>query len=385
MTYKGTQRLGDFFSNRREKGAVGLSTLSITLDHGIVDRDSIDRKMETNLLADEHLLGKSGDIAYNMMRMWQGASGLIERDGLLSPAYVVLAPKQEINSRYAAYLFKSPRLIYLFWAYSYGLTNDRLRLYFNDFRRIPVEIPPISEQTKIANFLTAVDEKISQLTQKYDLLKQYKKGVMQQIFSQKLRFKDDDGREFPEWETKKLGEISSSILYGMNASAITFDGENKYLRITDIDDDTRAFKPSPLSSPSGNIEAKFKMQIGDIVFARTGASVGKSYIYKPRDGNLFFAGFLIKFSISEGVPYFIFIQTLTERYRSWVKIMSMRSGQPGINAEEFKDFEISFPCKTEQTKIANFLTAIDDKITQAQTQLDAVKQYKKGLLQQLFA
>ena len=270
------------------------------------------------------------------------------------------------------------------WVKVMSMRSGQPGINAEEYKEFKFLAPQFEEQTKIANFLTAIDEKIIQLTQKYDLLKQYKKGVMQQIFSQKLRFKDDDGREFPEWEEKKLGDISRNIMYGMNASAIPFNGNNKYIRITDIDDESRSFKPSPLSSPSGNIETKFKMQNGDIVFARTGASVGKSYLYDSKDGDLFFAGFLIKFSISEGNPYFIFLQTLTEFYRAWVKFMSMRSGQPGINAEEYKDFEIIFPCLEEQTKIANFLTAIDDKITQTQTQLNAVKQYKKGLLQQLF-
>ena len=302
-----------------------------------------------------------------------------------------VAFNQDVKSITTKESIKPEFLLYWFLASENKLLNmvsgtgiGAGKLDTQDLLAMDLCIPALPEQTKIANFLTAIDEKITQLTQKYDLLKQYKKGVMQQIFSQKLRFKDDDGREFPEWEEKQLGDISRNIMYGMNAAAIPFDGKNKYIRITDIDDESRSFKPSPLSSPSGNIETKFKMQIGDIVFARTGASVGKSYLYNSEDGNLFFAGFLVKFSISEGNPYFIFLQTLTESYRSWVKVMSMRSGQPGINAEEYKDFEIIFPCLAEQTKIANFLTAIDEKITRTQAQLDAVKLYKKGLLQQLF-
>lgn len=286
------------------------------------------------------------------------------------------------DSRCVAYLLSTTKL-----NKEINRMNDagaKAGLNLPTIKAITFQLPAKQEQTKIANFLTAIDEKITQLTQKCDLLAQYKKGVMQQIFSQRLRFKDDDGREFPEWEEKTLGEISQNVMYGMNSSAIPFDGKNKYIRITDIDDKTRTFSPAPLCSPSGNIDDKFKLQNGDIVFARTGASTGKCYVYNPKDGNLFFAGFLVKFSINHGDPYFIFLQTLTERYHSWVRIMSMRSGQPGINAEEYKDFGIYFPCLAEQTKIANFLTAIDDKITQAQTQLEAVKLYKKGLLQQMF-
>jgi type I restriction enzyme S subunit len=197
----------------------------------------------------------------------------------------------------------------------------------------------------------------------------------------KLRFKEFSG----EWKEKKLGEISNEIMYGMNSSAIAFDGENKYLRITDIDESSRTFLPSPLTSPDGKIEEKYKLKDGDIVFTRTGASVGKSYLYKNKDGNLLFAGFLIKFSIVEGSPYFIFSQTLKTSYDKWVQKMSMRSGQPGLNAEEYKELLLKFPSLHEQQQIATFLTAIDTKIEQLTKKQTLLKQYKKGVMQKLFS
>ncbi len=94
MIYKGNHKLGDFFTIRRERGTPGLPMLSVTMNNGVVTRESLNRKMETNLSDEEHLLVRKDDIVYNMMRMWQGASGLADRDGLISPAYVVLAPKK---------------------------------------------------------------------------------------------------------------------------------------------------------------------------------------------------------------------------------------------------------------------------------------------------
>ena len=92
-----------------------------------------------------------------------------------------------------------------------------------------------------------------------------------------LRFPEFKG----EWDKKKLGEVCENIMYGMNSAAIPFDGENKYLRITDIDEDSREFIPKPLVSPDGEIEEKYKLKYGDIVFTRTGASVGKTYLVIP--------------------------------------------------------------------------------------------------------
>ena len=118
MLPKGWQqyRLGDLFSSRRERGDAGLPTLSVTQHDGLVNREDLDRKQDTTLTENEHLRVKPGDIAYNMMRMWQGAFGLADRDGLVSPAYIVLRPKHElIDPRFFSYLFKNSRMSYLFY------------------------------------------------------------------------------------------------------------------------------------------------------------------------------------------------------------------------------------------------------------------------------
>lgn len=380
------ERLDFFFSSSRAKGRDGLLTLSVTLDRGLIDRAELDRKMETNLGPDEHLLVREKDIAYNMMRMWQGAFGRSDREGIVSPAYVVIRPKSSADSAYFAYAFRRNRSIYLFWAYSYGITNDRLRLYADDFLRIPFRGPKVPEQQKIAAFLTTVDGRIEQLSRKKALLEEYKKGVMQHLFTQTLRFQDDHGHDFPDWEEKTLGDVSSNVMYGMNAAAKPYDGETKYIRITDIDDSSHRFVADPLTSPDEPAEERYKLKNGDLVFTRTGASVGKSYLYDPADGNLAFAGFLIRFSIdqSQAHPYFIFLQTLTGDYWKWVKVNSMRSGQPGINAEEYKLLPLRLPSLPEQTKIAGFLSALDGKIGAVGEQMRQTQAWKKGLLQQMF-
>lgn len=154
-------KLGKLFSKRVERGKDGLPVTSVTMHEGLKNRDSLDRKMETNLTPYEHLLVKKGDIVYNTMRMWQGVSGLAEKDCLVSPAYVVCKPNKEIDPLFASYLFKLPRMIKRFESFSYGLTADRLRLYYKDFSQVPVSIPPIKQQKKIAELLTCWDRAIS--------------------------------------------------------------------------------------------------------------------------------------------------------------------------------------------------------------------------------
>jgi len=156
------ETLGDYFGVRKEKGEPGLPTLSVTMYDGLVDRSDLDRTMQTNLAPDQHLKVREGDIAYNMMRMWQGAFGRAEKDGIVSPAYVVVEPLGAMDSRFAAHWFKTARMIHLFWAYSYGLTEDRLRLYLDDFCQIPASPPPLPEQRKIVDILDTWDHAISQ-------------------------------------------------------------------------------------------------------------------------------------------------------------------------------------------------------------------------------
>lgn len=197
----------------------------------------------------------------------------------------------------------------------------------------------------------------------------------------KLRFPEFTG----EWEEKKLGEISKNINYGMNSASKEYDGKNKYIRITDINDENNRFIPNPLTSPLEIVDERFKLKKNDLLFARTGASTGKTYLYKEEDGNIFFAGFLIKFEIKNKYnSKFVFYNTLKNNYKKWVKIMSFRSGQPGINAEEYKILKIKFPSLPEQEKIADFLTLFDKEIELEEKKLDLLKENKKGYMQKIF-
>ena len=202
----------------------------------------------------------------------------------------------------------------------------------------------------------------------------------------KLRFKADDGSDFSGWEEKTLGELCAPLTYGLNAAATKFDGENRYIRITDIDDETHALLPNDIVSPSGELDDKYLVKKGDILLARTGASTGKSYLYHPKDGKLFYAGFLIKAHVlPSSDDYFIYSQTLTDRYGKWVKTTSMRSGQPGINANEYASYSFAVPSLPEQRKIADFLSAVDAVIAAQQAEVDAWEQRKKGVMQKLFS
>ena len=173
--------------------------------------------------------------------------------------------------------------------------------------------------------------------------------------------------------------------YGMNAAAIPYDGKHKYIRITDIDDDTHSYDSLLPVSPSGKIENKYKVKENDILFARTGASVGKSYLYDIADGELFYAGFLIRIHVKNQVDSrYVFLNTLTDDYDKWVILESARSGQPGINAEQYKRYRFSLPSFETQKKIAAISMQFDKMVDKENKVLNALRVQRKDLLQQLF-
>lgn len=187
-----------------------------------------------------------------------------------------------------------------------------------------------------------------------------------------------------EWQKVKLSDVAKKGEYGMNAAAKSFDGINKYLRITDIDDETRKMLTSNITSPSGVLEDKYLLKQGDITIARTGASTGKSYIYNSEDAKVYFAGFLIRFRVNDASPYFVYLQTLRKSYDKWIAAVSARSGQPGVNAEEYGTYSFYLPSHPEQEKIAEFLTAVDEQIEKIEKKLELLQRYKKGVMQKIF-
>jgi len=247
-----------------------------------------------------------------------------------------------------------------------------------------VNLPSLPEQNKIANFLTAVDEKLSQLTRKYDLLTQYKKGVMQQIFSQELRFKDDDGQEFPEWQAITLGECAS-FYRGGSLSKSDIDPNGKYYCVHYGELFTIYSEIITSVQSKTNKSNTFKSEVGDILMPSsdvTPAGLAKASCIQKAGVVLGGDINVIRVNISIA-PIFISYLLNFEKY----KIIQLVSGTTvkHIYIKDIKSIELSIPTdKAEQTKVANFLTAIDDKIRNTQAQLEAVKQYKQGLLQQMF-
>ncbi|PAB52422.1 hypothetical protein A3P64_06705, partial [Lactobacillus johnsonii] len=190
-----------------------------------------------------------------------------------------------------------------------------------------------------------------------------------------------------EWEQRKLGDVLSKFDYGLNSASSDYDGKNKYLRITDIDEQTHRFNLDNLTSPKVDLKNKdnYILHPGDIVFARTGASVGKTYKYREDDGRVYFAGFLIRGRINKNFDAsFIFDTTLLPKYSNFVKITSIRSGQPGINSEEYKKYVINIPTINEQKYISKLITNLEELITLQQRKVKLLELFRKAIHNNIF-
>jgi type I restriction enzyme S subunit len=191
-----------------------------------------------------------------------------------------------------------------------------------------------------------------------------------------------------EWEVDRLEALcSEKPTYGINAKAVDFTYQlPTYIRITDIDEEGN-FSKTGRKCVDSSFSHQYILKKGDLVFARTGATVGKTYLYNEHDGILVYAGFLIKVSTNEKLLDSSFLKYLTETpyYLNWVGLMSQRSGQPGINGNEYASFLVPKPNFLEQKTIAERLNSLNQKLQTEQAFLHKQQQIKAGLMNDLLS
>ena len=374
-------RIGDIYAERSERGAADMELLSVTMNDGVMQRSEIEGKDNSSEDKSSYKVVRKGDMVYNSMRMWQGANGVSPYDGIVSPAYTVLTAKLPICNDYFAALFKNYKLINEFRKNSQGMTSDTWNLKYPQIETIKVYLPVIEEQEKIASILVTLDKRIAAQAALVEQLKKYKRGVISVLLSSR----NNPYYSSVTWKEVALCDVASGFEYGMNAAATVYDGSHKYIRITDIDDNSHLYSQNVPVSPEGQVDEKYRVRENDILFARTGASVGKSYRYQRSDGDLYYAGFLIRIHVNSDVNCgYVFQNTLTEAYRRWVLLESARSGQPGINADQYKQYRFLLPPLELQNKISALATNLDNLICKEENLLSQIEQVKIALLQRLF-
>lgn len=289
-----------------------------------------------------------------------GVSAVIdeELDGCLGFATLNTRPNPTIiNSKYLCQYFNSP--YYIKYALSMATGDGRNNYNLKDFNNAIIPVPCIDEQTKIADFLFSVDEKIALLNKQYKLLSQYKKGMMQKIFSQELLFKDENGEEFSEWNRKFIGNIltigSGRDYKHLNAGNVPVFGTGGFMTMVD----------------------QYLFEGETVCIGRKG-TIDKPFYY---NGKIWTVDTLFYTHEFKGAhPKFVYQLFLTINW----KVYNEASGVPSLSKNTIEKIEVNIPCLSEQNKISSFLSTLDDKIAAKKAELDKLKTWKQGLLQQMF-
>lgn len=393
-------RNGRLFSQRNETGFGELPILEVSLKTGVRVRD-MDNLKRKQVMADREKYKRAaqGDIAYNMMRMWQGAIGVAPVDGLVSPAYVVVNPFPEADCRYFSYLFRTTAYMNEVDAYSRGIVKDRNRLYWQDFKRMPSVVPPIAEQRQIVRFLNGVGSKIQRFIrnkrQLIELLKEQKQHIINQAVTRgidpnvKLKPSGVDWiGDIPEhWEVRRLKFLSAGMLqYGANEQS----GQQnlncpRYVRITDIKD-SGELRDDTICTLPNDIAKLYLLREGDILFARSGATVGKTFCYQQSWGEAAYAGYLIraKIDVQKINHEFVFQFTQSRVYSNWIGSSFIKATIQNISAEKYASLWITLPPHEEQELILGFIKnesdVIDQAITRTQREIELMREYRDRLI-----
>ena len=371
----------ELFQNITDKNHPDETVLTIIQGKGTLPREQAGR----NIHYDDASLSnykkvEQGDFIIHL-RSFEGGLEMANEAGIVSPAYTILRCKRPHSSLFYDAYFHTDEFINHNLSKSVEGIRDGRQISYEAFKWLGIPYCEPTEQEKISNLFAALNERIAKQRDLIEALKKYKRGLVSQILKQRLAISHEDN----EWKEVCLSDVAEGFEYGLNAAATAYDGKHKYIRITDIDDDTHTYINQDPVSPSGAFEERYRVRENDILFARTGASVGKSYLYRKNDGDLFFAGFLIRIHVKEGVDgEYVFLNTLTEEYDKWVLLESARSGQPGINAEQYRKYRFKLPSLNTQRRISTIARNIDVQIQKEALHLRLLQKQKVGLLQQLF-
>ena len=293
---------------------------------------------------------------------------------LLGKSVCFINLKNDLDKKFIYLLLQSPQLTKTLNSELTGTTIKNLSLA--TVRNSEFYCPIEAEQTKIASFLSAVDEKISQLTQKHALLSQYKQGMMQKLFSQQIRFKADDGSEFGEWEEKELTDVAE-----INPKAKKLPENFIYIDLESVEKGQLLLQKN-IELKDAPSRAQRLLTKGDVLFQMVRPYQQNNYYFNLNGEYVASTGYAqIRTKLNSK---FIYYALHEKTFLDEVMNRCTGTSYPAINSSDLSSIEIVIPCLEEQTKIANFLSSIDQKIEVVAQQIEQAKQWKKGLLQQMF-
>lgn len=377
-------KLEDLFTKINQKNVNGVidKIIANSAELGLVDQHVVfDKDIAQKGKTDNYTIIQKGDFVYNPRKSKEAPYGPfncygLNEKGVVSPLYICLRPKYPYMTHYLLWYFKSSS-----W-YSYvadngaqgGARHDRVGMSDSLMKGIPVKLPSVPEQQKIADFLSTYDEKIVIQREKVDALERRKKSLIQKVFSQELRFRDEEGDRYPEWENYSLGSIATLINgRAYKSEEMLTKGKYLILRVGNL------FTNSELLYSDLELEDDKYISEGDLIYAWS-ATFGPRIYSGPK---CIYHYHIWKVLPKESIKK-VFLRWLLE-YDVWSLHKELNGGTiHHITKQDMEKRMYSIPSLPEQQKIADFLSAIDDQISIEKDRLATMERIKKGLLQGLF-
>jgi len=389
--------------SRSETGSEEL--LSVSYHTGVyLKRESLENE-DDHLTNAASLIGykkvAKGDLIINIMGAWNGRLGISAFDGITSPAYCVYRLKGDNNPDYFGYLFRTSLFVSEFLRYSAGIGTGYLRLYSDKFFSIFSVIPPKPEQDAIVQYIKVQEEKINRFIEKklwfIELLKEQRQSVIHQVvtkgLNQKVKFNSSNIEwigDVPEhWEIRRLKEcLIGKLKYGANESGEEYNPSwYRYIRITDFSLDGKLSGENKLSL-SPEIGAEYELHGGDILFARSGATVGKTFHfhYVSEEEKYCYAGYLIRATPDENIILsdFLFNYTNSKAFENWKNSIFNKATIENIGADKYSILKIPIPPIEEQKQIVSHIktetATIDTAIAKAEREIELIREYKEAMV-----
>lgn len=366
--------LGNLYKERNEKGREDLPILSVSIHSGVssdeLDAESLGKKVRRSEDKTTYKHVYPGDLVFNMMRAWQGAIGVVKTEGMISPAYIAANPCDKVFPPFMDYNVRRPEIISQINNLSYGVTDFRKRLYWNSFEQVTCFLPDLKEQKKIASFLESFDLLLDKQKKELEAIKEYKTGMLQKMFPRagekvpEIRFPGFMG----DWEQRKVSDIANRYdnLRIPVVANLRVPGTTPYYGANGIQDYVDGFTH----------EGEY------VLVAEDGANDLKNYPVKCVNGRIWVNNHAhVLQSKQEKADNEFLAYSISQ---ADIESLLVGGGRAKLNAEVMMGIELMMPSLPEQIAIGRYLTRLDDLITLRQRKFDELKEYKRGLLQQMF-
>ena len=374
--------LGDVYTERKEPGNEDLPLLMVSIHSGVsdgeVDEDDLPKKVKRIEDKSQYKRAAKGDLVFNMMRAWQGAIGTVRTEGMVSPAYIVAEPNDMVDPLFMDYYMKTNRMVHTLYRQSYGVTDFRLRLYWDSFVPIQCVLPSVKEQKKIAEILTAQDKVIELEGRKIEEIKKAKRFFLNKMFPKK-------GQSVPEirckgftdaWEQRKLGDMGTTFtgLSGKNKDDFGH-GDARFVTYMNV-------FTNPVSDPD-RVEAveidksQNAVQYGDVFFttsSETPEEVGMSSVWLENTDNIYLNSFCFGYRPTEKIdPHYMAYMLRSEAVRKKIIYLAQGISRYNISKNGVMQIEVPVPNINEQRLVGEYFSNLDNLITLHQRKLEEEK------------